>query len=147
MAGEEKFRKLRAKMNDLENSLQDRLTDAEVLFLGGRFASVIAMGIYALEIHLKVKICQRLDLDALPQAFEIHDLDALLHLAGLKRRLDDPASIRVRYNWDQITSQQFNVNELRYMPAINYTQPQAADFLQSLRDAPDGVMPWLLAQP
>ena len=32
---------------------------------------------YAVEIRLKVLICRRLELTALPKAFEIHDLEAL----------------------------------------------------------------------
>jgi hypothetical protein len=62
---------------DLQIAAQDRLFDAEALFSAGRFASTIAMGVYSLEIHLKVLICKRLNLSALPKPFETHDLEGL----------------------------------------------------------------------
>jgi len=42
--------------------------------------------LYALEICLKARICKKLDQPKLPTAFEIHDIDGLLLLAGLARR-------------------------------------------------------------
>jgi hypothetical protein len=46
---------------DLQVAAVDRLQDAEALFASGRFASSIAMGVYSLEIHLKVRICQKVE--------------------------------------------------------------------------------------
>lgn len=144
MAEVDRFKRLRANLADLEHAAQDRLADAEVLFQGSRYASAIAMGIYAVEITLKVAICKKLELQALPQAFEIHDLDALLCLAGLKTRLENPEAVRVKYHWDQITSN--DLNDLRYLPAVKCTQETALAFLQFLRELPDGVIPWIAAQ-
>jgi hypothetical protein len=149
MAGEDRFKTLRARLADLQVAAVDRLADADTLYQGGGFASAIAMGIYALGIHLKVSICRRMDLEALPQAFEIHDLEALLILSGLKKRMDDPTASRVKYNWSQITARkpQDYLNALRYLPSSTITQAQALDFLGWLRDANDGVIPWITSQP
>lgn len=84
MAGGSKFSTLVAQVADLQAAGADRLLDAESLFSGGRFALAIAIGTYSLEIHLKVLICNRLNLGALPKAFEIHELDGLLVLSGLQ---------------------------------------------------------------
>ena len=54
MAAGLRFSTLGAKSADLQVAAADRLQDAELLFASGRFASAIAMGIYALEIQLKV---------------------------------------------------------------------------------------------
>jgi hypothetical protein len=149
MAGEGRFKKLRAKRTDLEKAVQDRLKDADVLFAAGCFASSIAMGIYALEIQLKIVICRRLDLDALPQAFETHDLDELLLLAGLQRRMNDASAAKVKFNWSAITinKTQDYLNDLRYLPAAHCSQAMAAEFLERLRDPADGVLPWITTQP
>ena len=40
----------------------ERLQDAEMLLWPVVFPSAIAMGVYSLEIHLKVLICKRLNL-------------------------------------------------------------------------------------
>src|SRR5262249_10514213 len=91
-----------------------------------------------------VKICYRLDLDSLPKAFEIHDLDGLLVLTGLKRRLDQARHRRVKANWDKLALfKEKHVNELRYLPAAQSTREQAQDVLNWLHLAPYGVLLWL----
>jgi hypothetical protein len=146
MAGEANFAKLRALVTDLEVAASDRLLDAEALFASGRFASAIAMGVYSLEIHLKARICRKLNLHALPKPFEIHDLEGLLVLSGLQvARASAPAA--VRKNWEDVATQASLINEMRYLPSSNWTQAQVQTFLQQLRDSPDGVLPWLSAQP
>jgi hypothetical protein len=147
MAKERSFARLGTAEVDLLVAATERLADAESLLQEGRFASTIVLGLYALEITLKAKICQCLDLTHLPRPFEIHELDELLILTGLSKRLDEPAAIRVKANWSSIvTGPAVHVNDLRYMPGAHITQTQGELFLQQLRDHPDGVLPWLIAQ-
>jgi hypothetical protein len=148
MANERRFDKFRAKLPDLEIAAEDRLNDATALFNSHRYASAIAMGLYAVEISLKVAICKILDLDALPQPFEIHELDGLLILAGLSKRLNSSTNTEVRANWDQVTgnSSQYNLNDLRYLPAANSTDAQASEFLRCINDESTGVLPWIKSQ-
>jgi hypothetical protein len=58
MARELRFSSLGAPQSDLQAAAAERLQDAELLFAAGRFPSAIAMGIYSLEIYLKVLICK-----------------------------------------------------------------------------------------
>jgi len=146
MANGKSFAKLGAPLADLEAAATERLQDAEMLFAGGRFASAIAMGVYSLEIHLKVRICKKLNLIGLPKAFEIHELESLLVLSGL-RAARDSAPHALRFNWEQIADQSLRTNEMRYLSPSKWNQSDALTFLQQLRDPPDGVLPWLLAQP
>jgi hypothetical protein len=146
MPGGPKFATLGADVADLQAAAADRLLDAEALFAAGRFASAIAMGVYSLEIYLKVRICQRLNLAALPKPFEIHELESLLVLSGLQAARD-AASQAVITNWDEIADQSIRINALRYSGSINWNQIDARKFLKQLRDPPDGVLPWLSAQP
>ncbi len=88
MAAGQKFSTLGAQSADLQAAAADRLQDAELLFASGRFASAIAMGLYCLEIQLKVRICARLNLNALPRVFEIHDLDGFFVMCGLQATRD-----------------------------------------------------------
>jgi hypothetical protein len=141
-----KFATLGAQLTDLKVAALDRLEDAERLLAAGRFASAIAMGIYSLEIHLKVRICQKLNLRALPRPFEIHELEGLLVLSGLRAAYDS-APAAVQKNWEDVARQAIGINELRYLPNVNWTEAGSLTFLQQLRDPPDGVLPWLLAQP
>jgi hypothetical protein len=145
MAAGSKFAILGAPITDLQLAAADRLTDAEALFASGRFASAIAMGVYSLEIHLKVRICAKLNLTSLPRIFEIHDLEGLLVMCGLQAARDSsPAA--VQKNWAYIIDQSSLINDFRYLPADRWDRTAAESFLQQLRDPPDGVLPWLSAQ-
>lgn len=146
MAGGSKLSTLGALVTDLHVAAADRLLDAEALLAAGRYAAAIAMGVYSLEIYLKVRICQTLKLPALPKLFEIHDLDGLLVMTGLQASRN-AASQAVRDNWDDIMDMADLINDLRYRPAANWIQADAQAFLQKFRDPPDGVLPWILAQP
>jgi len=149
MAGERDFSKLEALEADLDVASNDRLIDADALLAARRYASAVAMGVYALEIRLKARICRRLDLDALPKPFEIHDLASLLTLSGLLRRINDPSFTRTLDDWNEVErwSLPKQLNDLRYKPPIICSQPQARDFFAQLRDPPDGVLPWISSQP
>lgn len=146
MAGDKALTTLRAALSDLDAAWQDRLVDADALFKAGRNAGAIAAALYALEIRLKVLVCKKLDLPQLPRAFEIHDLDGLLLLAGLSRRLRRKSAAKVLLNWDAILSQSQKLNDLRYAPDKNWSHAQAATFLRQLTTPPDGILPWLSKQ-
>ena len=146
MAAGSKFATLGASLTDLEASAAERLQDAEMLLAAGRFPSAIAMGVYSLEIHLKVLICKKLNLIGLPRAFEIHELESLLVLSGLQAARDSE-SPSIQFNWEEIVDQSLQINEMRYLSPANWNQREAEAFFQQLRDSPDGVLPWLLAQP
>jgi hypothetical protein len=82
------FAKLSAASGDLDAAWQDRLDDARTLQTGGRHPAAISAGLYALEIYLKFRVCQRLDLTNLPRILEIHDLEALAIYSGFDGSLN-----------------------------------------------------------
>ena len=67
---------------DLDQAWKDRLDDAQALEAAGRHGAAMGARLYALEIYLKFRICQRLNLANPLKKLEIHDLDALLTFAG-----------------------------------------------------------------
>jgi hypothetical protein len=148
MAKDRSYSRQGTSLADLRAATAERLADADCLLKGGRFASAIALGLYALEIALKARICERLDLDGLPKPFEIHELDELLVLTGLEKRMADPSAVQVKANWDDvITWQPQHVNELRYLPGHTITQQQAERLLFQLQDPATGILSWLQNQP
>jgi hypothetical protein len=140
------FTRLGTAVADLDAAWQDRLTEAEGLLAAGRNAWAIATGLYALETRLKVMVCKKLDLEGLPKAFETHDLDGLLLLAGLSRRIQRRSAAPVKRSWEEIRSLLRRLNELRYGPDARWSRPQATTFFSQFRDAPNGVLPWLARQ-
>ncbi len=145
-----RFTTFGATLADLQAASPDRLAEANELLGQCRHGSAIALGLYALEIYLKVRICLRLDLDALPTAFQTHELDGLLVLSGLKRRMDHLGIHPVKANWDVLSSPSMrsqHVNDCRYKANASWTPTRAADVLSKIQDSNDGVLTWLLTQP
>jgi len=143
MPAKGEFTKSGATRADLEAAGQDRLAEAQSLLAAGHYAWAIATALYALEIRLKVLVCKKLDLEELPKAFEIHDLESLLLLAGLSRRIDRRGARAVRANWENILPVARELNEIRYQPAGKWTASQAAALFEQLSDPTNGVLSWL----
>ncbi|MDR3635110.1 MAG: hypothetical protein P4L84_15000 [Isosphaeraceae bacterium] len=147
MAVDRSFAKLGARVDDLGIAAADRLAEAELLFAAGRYSSAVMMGLYALEIQLKVLICRRLDLDQLPRAFETHDLEGLLVLAGLSRKIKSIKRPRgVEKNWIELLRSSEEINDFRYVTKPGWDHAWATKVLGQLRDTPNGVLPWLSKQ-
>ncbi len=141
------FLKARGKLADLEVAAQDRLLDAEALFVAGRFASTIAMGLYALEIALKVQICRRLDRDDLPEPFAIHKLEELLVAAGLANKIRKVKRPRgVWANWQELVWLSRDIEKFRYTTNVDWNEALATKTLRELREPPCGVLLWLSKQ-
>ena len=143
MAGERSFAKLGASRTEFESAWKDRLKEAEILLRARRSAAAMVAGFYALEIRLKALICSRLDLPSLPRAFEIHDLESLLTLAGLSQKLKVKASGRIQKNWESICELVPILNDLRYSPEGKWSQADAEKPLDQLTNPKTGLLPWL----
>ena len=105
------------------------------------------MGIYALEIRLKVVICFRLDLQWLPKTFETHDLGLLLLYTGLSKKiLQVKLPLNVSKNWDSLVSRSGQLNDLRYKDDTKFDKTDAEAVLAQLRGKPGGVLQWLEKQ-
>ncbi len=146
MAVERSFTSLGSRLVDLEAAGKDRLEDAEHLRAAGRHASAIVMGIYALEIALKARICRLLKMPQLPKAFEIHDLRGLLIVSGLVNAMAKRGSRSVKKNWELITITAVDFASLRYLPTSAKTRREADDFFFQLTDPKTGVFPWISRQ-
>lgn len=133
---------------DLDQAWQDRLDDAQALDAAGRLGAALGARLYALEIYLKLRICQRLSLANPLKRLEIHDLEALLVFAGfsLAAQAAMPQGSKLLYHWDQIIRFSQNLNDLRYLPAANWSQQQSSDLNRWSNDPSDGFMTWLKNQ-
>jgi hypothetical protein len=147
MAGERSFTSLGARLRELDAAWPDRLIDADHLMSAGRHPTAITMGLYALEILLKVRICRLMNLDRLPRPFEIHDLEGLLIVSGLRHALNKKQARAVKTNWTRIIkSFAANHHEARYLPNTSRSQQEAEDFFAMLNNKTNGVIPWISRQ-
>jgi hypothetical protein len=81
------------KKADFEQLARDRKKDFEALRRQKRWTASVYIGPYVIEAQLKAKICERLDVDALPAVFKIHDLIALTIYAGLTKSLESEPKV------------------------------------------------------
>lgn len=146
MAGETAFTRGKTSVSKLDSAWRERLIDAEILLKAERWPSALAMGLYAVEILLKVKICKHLDLDMLPEAFQFHDLVSLLRCSGLSRRITSPDADRVNANWELIQALSKELNNLRYGDHSTIDRTRAIELFASINDPNHGVLSWISTQ-
>ena len=107
----------------------------------------MAARLYAIEIYLKYRICQRLNLANPLKKLEIHDIEALIVFAGFSQVFAAmPAGSNLKKNWEEIVAFSDKLNDLRYQPAARWSQQQSTDLSRWLDDPSDGVMTWLKNQ-
>lgn len=128
---------------DLEQAYRDRLEDARALLAHGRHAAAVMFGTYSIEILLKRLICKTIHEPKLPTAFQVHDLEGLLVIAGPRRRLNMRKNAAVKTNWDSIAAVAEEAINYRYEPVQVVSAAGAEQFVQKLTDSADGIIPWL----
>lgn len=100
---------------------------------------------YVVELALKARICRLLDVNEYPdggrlkQVYGVHDLDQLLLLSGLRRKLD-PSYRLLFENWSIAVPWK---PERRYAPAGTVTRQEAEEILNAVRDEKTGVLKWI----
>ena len=120
------------RKTEIEEIIQARLKDSEVLLKASRFDGSVYLCGYAVELALKARICKTLQWNEYPTSakystFKTHDLDLLLHLTGLEDK------IRFQYiaEWSVVT--QWNP-ESRYKPIGSIKEDDAKDMLNSAKE-------------
>ena len=117
---------------EIEEIVQARLKDAEVLLEASRFDGSVYLCGYAIELGLKARICRILQWDEYPTSgkyntFKTHDLDVLLHLTGL----EDKVKLKYMTEWSIVA--QWNP-EARYKPIGSVKEDDAKDMLDSAKE-------------
>ena len=132
---------------ELQRIAQLRLAEAEALFTAGLFDGSVYLCGYVIESALKACICRTLGMAdyldthrTLGRTFRSHDFDELAILAGVKTEIDSNKNAQLVVNWNTATAWK---PERRYEPPGTYSQADAQDLLNSIRDDPDGVLTWL----
>jgi HEPN domain-containing protein len=117
---------------EIEEIVQARLIDAEVLLEASRFDGSVYLCGYAIELGLKARICRILEWNEYPtgskySTFKTHDLDVLLHLTGL----EDKVKLEYMTAWSIVA--QWNP-EARYKPIGSVNVDDAKDMLDSAKE-------------
>ncbi|SRR6266508_1264999 len=113
-----------------------RLRDAEVLLAAGRYDGSMYLCGYAVEIALKARVCRTLKWPGFPESnkeferynsFRTHNLDVLLHLSGVEKRVKEPRYLPA---WSVVTGWE---PAARYKPIGTANSTDAADMINSTK--------------
>ena len=139
--------------NEIKNVAHLRLDEAENLYELGLYEGSIYLAGYAVELLLKAKICEILDLEDLFDAsfprkdlakfFKIHNLENLIWLSGLRRQFEEDYGKNddFRQNWDFINE---NWSEqVRYDLQGSVPKHKAEKFLNAITDNQNGIKSWI----
>lgn len=117
--------------SNLKAIARARLRDSRVLLKGKRLDGAVYLCGYAVELALKARICRTLKWSEFPetaaefkglQSIKTHDLEILLRLSGVERRLKTThlTEWSVVLDWDP---------EKRYQATGKFTEEQATDIV------------------
>ncbi len=131
-------------LEELRQALADREAEAAALRVAGHPTAALAQKVYALEIVVKILICEYLDLDHLPVACKTHDLSVLIVFTGRHRAIRSREDIDLVDNWLKLESfSKQRLNELRYQPASKIDEAEVALLIAAIDDPDHGVLAWL----
>jgi HEPN domain-containing protein len=122
-----------------------RLQEAEALLEAGLYDGAAYLCGYVVELALKARICRLLDENEYPdtgrlkQVYGVHDLDQLLLLSGLRRKLG-LANKAVFDNWSIAVPWK---PERRYAAVGSVKRQEAEEILQAVNDRAHGVFKWI----
>lgn len=118
---------------ELTGIARARIADAEALSRSNRYDGAVYLCGYAVEIALKVRVCRTLEWAGFPdsakdfkeyQSFKTHDLDVLLHLSGVEKRVKK----NFLPEWSVVGT--WN-SEMRYNPIGNATKESAEHMIEA----------------
>jgi hypothetical protein len=133
-----------ATRQQLKDLAAVRLREAEVLFGAALYDGSAYLCGYVVELALKARICRVLDITDYPDSgklkpvYGVHDLDQLLLLAGLRRKLD-PSNKPLFDNWSIAVPWK---PERRYAAVGSVSRQEAEEILNAVRDT-NGVFKWI----
>lgn len=138
-------------IQEIKELAELRIKEAELLFENGFYDGSIYLAGYSVELLLKAKICELLDVPdlfgggATPEvlkSFKTHKLENLLTLSGRVRKLqnDKKDNVQLFNNWSLVCEWS---EQKRYCSCGTCTKINAEKFLNAVTDKQNGIKSWL----
>ena len=129
---------------DLRSALAESEAESTALLSAGFPTAGLGQRMYALEIAVKILICEHLDLDLLPLACKTHDLSLLIAFTGRNRAIRSEVDPILTRHWEILEAfSKQHLNDLRYRPSSEAEVGVVASLMEALDDPEHGVMTWL----
>ena len=128
-----------------------RLEEAYLLYEDTYYEGAYYLAGYCVELYLKAKICETLDIDNLFDAtftekeiarpFKIHKLDSLLWLCGLKKKFEIEINSNHQFlkEWSRIVNWS---EDTRYLPKGTISQAKAFEMIDAIQNK-NGFLTWI----
>lgn len=123
-----------------------RWSEADALWTAGHKIGAIILGMYALELQLKARICDVLGVSECPTALYVHDLEGLWLFAGLRKipaaeliRHGDLAKMLATTKKWAISQKNQNWDDLRYLDPASIVAIE----LDQVWSCLEGVVKWM----
>ena len=139
---------------------QERLAEAKILANSKKFDGAFYLAGYSVELMLKAKICEYLDIPNLfdeeqstkindpgfgeiRRIFKTHNLLHLLWLSGLRRKFDhEKAENQKLFNLNSLLFENWD-EQIRYKPCGYCKSIDVLTMLQILEDPEEGLFLWI----
>lgn len=139
------------EIRDLANR---RIEEAKVLVANNYFEGAVYIAGYAIELTLKAKICDLLDIPNLfnfgnndikatyIRGYKSHDLEQLILLSGLRNKFQTAKGENVKLfeNWSVICEWS---EEKRYCKCGTESADEANKFITAIIDPENGIKSWI----
>jgi len=140
-------------VQEIKDIADSRIQEATLLHNNGFYDASIYLAGYSIELILKAKICQILDIPdffhqnsginrGLSRGFKTHDLEDLIVLSGLKNKfqLAKGNNRNLMTNWSIIC--EWSENK-RYCACGTCNVQESLNFLQAITDSTNGIKSWI----
>jgi len=140
-------------VQEIKNLADSRLKEARLLYDNGYYDGAAYIVGYAVELILKAKVCELLEVPdffhenssvdgKVLRSFKTHDLEALLILSGLRNKfqLAKRNNIDLADNWIIICEWSEN---RRYLPKGTFSAQNTLEFLNAISDNQNGFKTWI----
>ncbi len=140
---------------EIRRIADQRLLEAKILLqspANKHYDGAYYLAGYCVELYLKAKICEALDLDDLfsdtsmakkiTATFKSHRLEELMLLTGLNRKFElaKSANIALASSWSQIKL--WNESK-RYLPPGTILRAEVEELMSAIEDPQNGFLQWI----
>lgn len=136
-------------VNEIVKLAEIRLKEAKILFDNQLYDGCIYLAGYSVELMLKAKIAQLLNVSDLFVSFEgrairpfkTHNLNDLILYAGLYRDIAESENETFRGYWSFLILRWSE--HLRYAKSGSCTQTDANNIITAIEDTENGILQWI----
>jgi hypothetical protein len=143
-------------VKEIKEISNTRLQEAKILHANKYFDGAFYLAGYAVELVLKAKICELLDIPNLYdesfqksskdlfKSYRTHKLDNLILLAGLRTKFEEAKAndVSLQQNWNFLAERWSE--QCRYFCCGSIKEKESETLINSIENKKNGILTWIL---